>query len=92
MISDKGGDDGKVGPEMYHIGTTCLYNNNFHSKLIDILSEIFGHHQGIRGHGGDGRGQDHVPDRGRRGPPAHEAERRPRAATTRPTRATTARS
>jgi len=30
----------KVGPEMYHIGTTYLYNNNFHSKLIDILSEI----------------------------------------------------
>lgn len=40
VISDKGGDYYKVGPEMYHIGTTYLYNNNFHSKLIDILSEI----------------------------------------------------
>ena len=40
VISDKAGEYYKVGPEMYHIGTTYLYNNNFHSKLIDILSEI----------------------------------------------------
>ncbi len=40
VICDKAGEYYKVGPEMYHIGTTYLYNNNFHSKLIDILSEI----------------------------------------------------
>jgi DNA-binding IclR family transcriptional regulator len=40
VICDKAGEHYKVGPEMYHIGTTYLYNNNFHSKLVDILSEI----------------------------------------------------
>ena len=40
VIYDKAGERYKVGPELYHIGTKYLYNNNFHSKLVDILSEI----------------------------------------------------
>jgi DNA-binding IclR family transcriptional regulator len=40
VICDKAGEFYKIGPEMYHIGTKYLYNNNFHSKLIDILSEM----------------------------------------------------
>lgn len=30
----------KIGPAMYHIGMKYLYNNNFSSRIVDILSEI----------------------------------------------------
>lgn len=30
----------KVGPAMYHIGTSYLYNHNYQSRIQDILSEI----------------------------------------------------
>ncbi|WP_206457803.1 IclR family transcriptional regulator [Anaerovorax sp. IOR16] len=30
----------KIGPGMYHIGSTYLYNHNYHSKIQDILAEI----------------------------------------------------
>lgn len=40
VICDQAGDRYKVGPAMYHIGTKYLYNNNFSSKIVDILSEI----------------------------------------------------
>ena len=30
----------KIGPAMYHIGMKYLYNNNFSSRIVDLLSEI----------------------------------------------------
>ncbi len=30
----------KIGPGMYHIGATYLYNHNYSNKIQDILSEI----------------------------------------------------
>ena len=40
VVFDSDGDKYKIGPGMYHIGSTYLYNNNYKNKIQDILSEI----------------------------------------------------
>lgn len=40
VIFDQDTDMYKIGPGMYHIGTTYLYRNSFMSKINDILTEI----------------------------------------------------
>lgn len=40
VVFDSGSDRYKVGPGMYHIGSTYLYNHNYSSKIQDLLTEI----------------------------------------------------
>lgn len=40
VLFDESSERFKTGPEMYHIGVSYLYHNNYHTKLQDILVEI----------------------------------------------------
>lgn len=40
VLFDEASERFKTGPELYHIGVSYLYHNNYHTKLQDILVEI----------------------------------------------------
>lgn len=40
VVMDRESKKYKIGPNMYHIGSTYLYNNNYKDRLQEILSEI----------------------------------------------------